>query len=647
MDKSENSERGDAPAQPSDPAAWAALSAASREKADAFLDEQRALALEQKQLVRLQAEELEHELKLRHWSLRVRHLSDVLKLVFEVSLALVVVAILGLIGTALWYAHEDDGVVIDAFSVPPDMTAKGLNGQVVAGKLQGRLIALQNATYSFRAPSSYANNWGSDIKVEIPDTGVSIGEIYRFLASWLGHQTHITGEVYRTASGIAVSAHVGNDDSAVFTGSDAELGDLIKKAAESVYRTTQPYRYAIHLVESGRLAEARPILDAIVQSGSNEERAWAYIGLNAIDQASDDYVRAHADMAKAAAADPDNMVAWNDVASDEGGYQHDEVVLRADRQAKSLADRGGDAGLNPRYRPVLLPLIQANIDLETGDFQDVLSIARRIVSMPDNHSWENALVGSLVACGGVHDFACLTNAQAALQETKDPAAIINRDSSLAIGEAELERWHALMAVSPRLLADFRAAGKAGDFATPLALLPLLSLADAELGDFRAAHALADKTPLDCVICLRIRGRIDAQEKNWSGANYWFSRAAAAAPSIPFGDLDWGAALLAKGDIDGAIAKFEEANAKGPHFADPLEMWGEALIAKNRSDLALAKFEEADKYAPKWGRLHLKWGEALYYAGHVAESKRQIARATSLDLSQADRAALTAWVKAHG
>jgi len=647
MDKSENSERGNAPAQPSDPAAWAALSAASREKADAFLDEQRALALEQKQLVRLQAEELEHELKLRHWSLRVRHLSDVLKLVFEVSLALVVVAILGLIGTALWYAHEDDGVVIDAFSVPPDMTAKGLNGQVVAGKLQGRLIALQNATYSFRAPSSYANNWGSDIKVEIPDTGVSIGEIYRYLSAWLGHETHITGEVYRTAIGIAVSAHVGNEDSAVFTGSDAELADLIKKAAESVYRTTQPYRYAIYLVQSGRSAEARPILDAIVQSGSNEDRAWGYIGLNAVDQATGDYARAHAEMAKAAVADPGNMLAWNDVGSEESGYQHDEQTLHAYRQAKSLADRGGDAGLNPRYRPVLLPLIQANIDLETGDFQDALSIARQVESKPDGHSWENALENSLIACGAVHDFACLTTAQASFHETKDPVTIINRDSSFALGEMELERWRALMAVSPKLLADLRATGKVGDFVLPLSLLPPFALADAELGDLRSAHQAVDKTPLDCVICLRARARIDAREKNWSGANYWFSRAAAAAPSIPFVDTDWGAALLTKGDLDGAIAKFKDANAKGPHFADPLEMWGEALMRENHSDLALAKFEEADKYAPKWGHLHLKWGEALFYAGKRDDAKKQFALAAGLDLSQDDRVSLDGWMKTHG
>ena len=73
-----------------------------------------------------------------------------------------------------------------------------------------------------------------------------------------------------------------------------------------------------------------------------------------------------------------------------------------------------------------------------------------------------------------------------------------------------------------------------------------------------------------------------------------------APSIPFAYAEWGAMLMAKGDLDGAIAKFEIAHAKGPHFADPLEMWGEALIAKNRSDLALAKFEEASEIRAELG-----------------------------------------------
>jgi tetratricopeptide (TPR) repeat protein len=111
--------------------------------------------------------------------------------------------------------------------------------------------------------------------------------------------------------------------------------------------------------------------------------------------------------------------------------------------------------------------------------------------------------------------------------------------------------------------------------------------------------------------------------------------------------DWGAMLLAKGDPDGAIAKFERAHDKGPHFADPLEMWGEALMAKNRSDLALTKFEEADRYAPRWARLHLKWGEALFYAGKPGEAKEQFAIAGGLDLSQSDKTVLTKWMSTHG
>ena len=105
--------------------------------------------------------------------------------------------------------------------------------------------------------------------------------------------------------------------------------------------------------------------------------------------------------------------------------------------------------------------------------------------------------------------------------------------------------------------------------------------------------------------------------------------------------------LLKGNYEGAIAKFDSANRKGPHFADPLEMWGEALIAKNRSDLALAKFAEADKYAPKWGRLHLKWGEALLYTGDKASATKQFAIAARLDLSSAERAELTRIKNLHG
>ncbi len=93
-------------------------------------------------------------------------------------------------------------------------------------------------------------------------------------------------------------------------------------------------------------------------------------------------------------------------------------------------------------------------------------------------------------------------------------------------------------------------------------------------------------------------------------------------------------------------KFQQANRRGPKFADPLEGWGEALMAKNQSHLALAKFAEAEKYAPNWGRLHLKWGEALLYAGKRDEARAQFARAAALDLTPSEESELSHRRAAH-
>ena len=167
----------------------AALAGTGSPKVDALLDRQIAIA-------DLQIEDLEREDSLRHWSLIVRHISDVLKLTFEFALAGIALAIVIGLGVAVWSAAHDNSLVIDAFSVPPDLAARGLTGHAIAAQVQDQLTGMQKLTGSARPANSYANNWGGDIKVQIPDTGVSIGEFYRMLVLWFGDQTHVTGEVF-------------------------------------------------------------------------------------------------------------------------------------------------------------------------------------------------------------------------------------------------------------------------------------------------------------------------------------------------------------------------------------------------------------------------------------------------------------------
>jgi tetratricopeptide (TPR) repeat protein len=162
---------------------------------------------------------------------------------------------------------------------------------------------------------------------------------------------------------------------------------------------------------------------------------------------------------------------------------------------------------------------------------------------------------------------------------------------------------------------------------------------ARLGRTAEAGALISQSPPDCPDCALRHGQIAALAGHWAEADRWFADAVRQGPSIPQAPTLWGAALLAKGDVDGAIAKLKDAHRKGPHYADPLELWGEALIRKGDFAGAVAKFTEAGEYAPRWGRDHMLWGEALMLGGRYREARAQYEAASGMDLSKPDRAAV--------
>ncbi len=618
-----------------------ALAAASRVRADAFL-------AEQTELTRLQIEREHKEERLRNWSQFVDYTSAVLKLAFEFVVALIVIVIGVAVVAALWNAAHDKGLVIEAFSVPPDLANRGLTGEVVAGKVLDRLSSLQAQTSSNRAASSYVNNWGSDIKVQIPETGVSIGELYRYLAQWLGHETHISGEIYRDGADLAVTARVGGQPATTIRGSDAELNKLIQQSAEAVYRATQPYRYAVYLDNHGRGAEATAIYKALLTGDSRDDRAWAYIGLASQFSATGKFDRADALLRKALAIKPDILLIYYNLANNEGNLQHDEPQLVYSAKIVELAEHGArDASMDDADTAMVILQSRSALAQGYGDYMASLRFIRQTEALPDDGTRrDNALQNEMSTCGAVHDRACSQGVLESFAPTAAPFAQLSRSTSQQEADLFFGDWNDVVAVS-RANVPMLATLPFSQVFLYRGEYPILATAYAELGDFATAQRLIDRTPADCVICLRAHGRIAALGHRWGAAEYWFARAAQAAPSTPFAFGDWGEILLWKGDLEGAIAKFAIAHANGPHFADPLEMWGEALVRLNRSDLALAKFAAGAPYAPNWGRLHLKWGEALLWSGDGAGAARQFATAASLFLMPAERAELSRVVGGHG
>jgi Tfp pilus assembly protein PilF len=339
---------------------------------------------------------------------------------------------------------------------------------------------------------------------------------------------------------------------------------------------------------------------------------------------------------------PNFALAWTNLADSEGGLGHGEAQLDAAQNSVRLFS-DGNSDTSARAGAMMLTLQRGAAALYVGDYGQAAREFAAAAQLPDyGDGVESARENVALALALQHDAKGAHAAWEAMPVTTDPQDLGGRAWGRAYIDFALGDWQSVLAQ--------RAWSQAGLDSTQFRhqarqlLWPYIAIAMAKTGDFAGAKSLIERTPLDCDICVRARGIIAASAHDWSDAGRWFQMESARTRHIPFADSEWGSMLLQKGDYAGAILKFEQANKKGPHFADPLAKWGEALMAENRSDLALPKFAEAARYAPNWGRLHLEWGKALFYAGQKDGAKKEFAIASRLDLSKDDQAALAKWLQ---
>jgi tetratricopeptide (TPR) repeat protein len=605
----------------------------------AFLKEQRRLMEDQREQVRDQVKRIKLGLVDQRLSIALKLLTGLVGLILAGALAWLV-----------WDSAGSGGLVIEPFSVPPDFATRGLTGEVVASKLLDRLVVMQNGTDSQRDPKTYANYWGDDIKVEIPSTGISISELERFLREKLGHPTHITGEIVAENGGVALTARAGTQGSSTVVGSGSKFHDLMQQLAESVYRLTQPYRYGVWLVEHDRRSEGVAVFAALKDSGAAGERPWGLLGWsNALEENEGIYARLDAvlDMYRRW---PGQYLAAQNAAIIEDVLGHPEEAIALFRAGDPLLSDSQHGGIRASVVPVVRKRVRSYIDADLGAFHDAVPLWRDQIDFGPQgvtYSMHAMLARSEI---GEHDLAA---ARATMAHPSEPGGVDRGDSEFEVAWMRIALlytegdWQGVVGKSDALLSPVYAHYPGVRTMAPSTTLPLVAFAQAKLGHFAAAEGVIARTPDDCDICLRIRARIAQLEGQHARADWWFARAVAENPAIPFAYTDWGKAKMGRGDYGGAIAKFAVAHAKGPHFAEPLEMWGEALMQENRSDLALAKFEEANKYAPNWGRLHLEWGKALSYGGRKGDAESQFTLASHLDLSRDDATVLSRWLgKGH-
>jgi len=572
--------------------------------------------------------------------LHLSHFREWMYTALELVVGLLLFLVFAAIASAVYEAGRADGLVIEAFGAPPDLAAKGLGGEVLASKLLDRLNAMQNATTSSRAPSSFSHDWSDDIKVAIPDTGISLGEAIRYLHNWLGHEMHLTGELYETAQGVALTVRLDSEPGETFSGPVSDLDAIVQRAAEAVFRRAQTYRYAVFLESHGRTREAEQVLKRLSLTGSLKERAWADHGLALIwgaEGREDDALRVDL---RAHAENPDLPNPIAGLAWIEGMRGHDEKAQAYVRQHLVALDGAAAREMSPalvRYERVSY---RATVAEGEGDYRAAMSGLDAYIAASGAADTDNVIEAAMDAALA-HDPAGAQDRLDRLDPDQlkrlKPDGVLAADALLVSAQAALgeQDWRAAARSLEQALSLTHARAAASDglfddiYYRRIVAGPWLAYADAMQGEAAKADAILKDLPGDCYVCTRMRGRTAAHEGRADAAAWWFARAVDQAPSLPFAYADWGAMLLARGDAGGAIEKFKLAVEKGPRYADALEMWGEALMMKNRSDLALAKFEEAARSAPNWRRLRLKWSEALKWSGRPDEAAKQFAIAAQL------------------
>ena len=455
-------------------------------KAEAFLDRQ-------SRLLEIQTEHLHEQRELALSHLRWRRFSDRMRAMLQVMTALVGLLVAGGLAVMATSAANERGLVIEPFSVPPDLAQRGLTGQVIASMVLDKLGEMQNATNSSRSPSTYANDWNDQIKVEIPETGVSVGELERLMVRWLGHQTTISGELYRTPAGLSLAARTGTAPARSHAGGEGDIDALVQAAAEDVYGATQPYRYAVYLGQRGD----RPSLDRSMQAlrrlavtGDRYDRLWALNALSTFLDPMGDRRGAMGVLADAIAIEPGFGMTYNNLGDVQRWAGEDEAALADYRKASLLARRSGRRFLTPSAVAYLRGQSDGFAAALQGDYRAATqALGAGLQTRPDD-SELRAEVSEFQAFDHDPEAARASASALPMPAANDPsfAAPFERD--------EVRRAKAAAAI---VLEDWAGVRQAWTDAEPGVVLdpqtlrltidqPYLALAAAELGDAAGARA---------------------------------------------------------------------------------------------------------------------------------------------------------------
>jgi tetratricopeptide (TPR) repeat protein len=562
----------------------------------------------QAQLLDTQRRHLEDEHPARLHFLRgqarevdIRRVGLRLRVSFQVFIALIATVIGIGIAIMIRDAVTSRSVVIEPFDVPPSIAVDGLSGKVLAAGLLDVLTRIQAASRANIEHRNLSNAWTNEISIEVPETGVSIGQLERVLKARFGQDQHIEGDLVKTGSGGLVLTVRGTGILPKTFGDETGGPDkLLTAAGEYVFGQSQPGLWAAYLTNNDRNGEAIHFCESAYATAAPSERPYVlnYWANAIINKAGEGAIAEALPLwREALRLKPDFWIGYNNIMFALASLGDEEGVVRVGQQMiKAASGRPGRAPEN----------LYQNYDGAVWDLP--AERANQIADM-EAHSGIGTTVGSSAA-----ESLSVAQIEAQMHEVEAAAlrlktTPIDEKNVSDVGVAAFDR--ALLAEDA---GDLKAAAHEWDAYTAAYANPTVSTSNPS--SICSAAVTYQKTgqpvKADAVLnavgkltfadCYRFRGDVLDLRGDWTGAQQWYAKAVELTPSIPVGYYSWDLALARHGDLEGAAVKLKDANLKGPHWADPLKAWGDVLARQGHTKQALAKYDAALKYAPNWKQL---------------------------------------------
>ena len=555
-------------------------------------EEAKAYLRDARRMIGVQMEHLHEQRTVLLSHLKLRRLSDRLRIGTQIFLILIAT----FIGVALLVMLNDAfaarSVVVDAFKAPAALTGRGVTGEVVATGVLDGLQRLSDATRSRTKGLSATNAWSSDVKIEVPETGVSIGEIDRLLRQRLGHDVHIGGDLIQTETGgLALTVRGDAIPAQTFEGSAGDLAKLTGQAAEYLYGRSQPIQFATYLVNRNRNADALAFLPGAVARASDDlSRAtlvkwWgaAYSGLNQPGPAT-------AKFRLAMALNPGNWNAWGDLVaslpSEEARWRESQKFMAAVKAAPKAK------------RPELR--LMANAAQTLWDLPQIVSAENEDATHNGGAGASSVILGPALAdtYGVMHD---QTSAARYMAQSDPDDSTTKAERDLLLGYAALDQGD-FAAAEPPLEAFWKAWLADSNLEYVYPDNPCLAgLAFGMTGRMAQAQMVFKRIGV-WSRCYAAQGEILEHAGDLAGANRIWAQGLSLEPDPAHVYLARGVSETRRGDVAHAAVDLAAANHSAPHWADPLKAWGDLLAREGRWREALAKYDQSLKYAPAWPQL---------------------------------------------